>query len=317
MKRRTFLGGMGATAAVGLVGNAKAAVTTGDEGLHVRFLGSGSACWEKEPRTSKIFRRYSSALIDRRFLIDYTWMAEDMLPEGCRPDTVIYTHSHGDHYDPRAAVKLGVKHVYLQRGWLADAKRDFERAVANLGGSRFSATADAQERVPPVMPEIHPLDVCVPFNLGGYEILPLPGNHWTGKPHEQALIYKVTKRCRDGAVRLLYATDTSGLMSTVFFHGCRKDAPLTAVIMESTGNPVQKFGGMNISHSTATTVNDIFTTYLKPGKGHYMPNPGQPVYLTHIGYYEWGQKTFDEQLPAGLKLAHDGLEVTFKPTVAG
>jgi len=61
-------------------------------------------------------------------------------------------------------------------------------------------------------------------------------------------------------------------------------------------------------------VNDIFTTYLKPGKGHYMPNPGQPVYLTHIGYYEWGQKTFDEQLPAGLKLAHDGLEVTFKPT---
>ena len=295
MKRRTFLGSMGAAAAVRLVGNAKAAVTTGDEGLHVRFLGSGSACWEKEPRTSKIFRRYSSALIDGRFLIDYTWMAEDMLPEGCRPDTVIYTHSHGDHYDPRAAVKLGVKHVYLQRGWLADAKRDFEKA----GG---------------VMPKIHPLDVCVPFNLGGYEILPLPGNHWTGKPHEQALIYKVTKRCRDGAVRLLYATDTSGLMSTVFFHGCRKDAPLTAVIMESTGNPVQKFGGMNISHSTASTVNDIFTTYLKPGKGHYMPNPGQPVYLTHIGYYEWGQKTFDEQLPAGLKLAHDGLEVLFRPS---
>ena len=139
------------------------------------------------------------------------------------------------------------------------------------------------------------------------------GDHWTGKPHEQALIYKVTKRCRDGAVRLLYATDTSGLMSTVFFHGCRKDAPLTAVIMESTGNPVQKFGGMNISHSTASTVNDIFTTYLKPGKGHYMPPPGQPVYLTHIGYYEWGQRTFDDKLPPGLKLAHDGLEVFFKP----
>ncbi len=301
MKRRTFLGGMGAAAAVGLaadtVGRAVPGAPSGDEGLHVRFLGSGSACWEKEPRTSKIFRRYSSVLIDGRFLIDYTWMAEDMLPEGCRPDTVIYTHSHGDHYDPRAAVKLGVKHVYLQRGWLADAKRDFERAVAN----------------PSAMPEIHPLDVCVPFNLGGYEILPLPGNHWTGKPHEQALIYKVTKRCKDGAVRLLYATDTSGLMSTVFFHGCRKDAPLTAVIMESTGNPVQKFGGMNISHSTASTVNDIFTTYLKPGKGHYMPPPGQPVYLTHIGYYEWGQRTFDEQLPSGLKLAHDGLELLFKP----
>lgn len=298
MNRRTFLGGMGAATVVGLAGEAKADAPGDDGGLHVRFLGSGSACWEKEPRTSKIFRRYSSVLVDGAFLIDYTWMAEDMLPEGCRPDTIVYTHSHGDHYDPRAAVKLGVKHVYLQRGWLADAKRNFEKAVENVGG---------------VVPEIHPLDVCVPFNLGGYEILPLPGNHWTGKPHEQALIYKVTKRCKDGAVRLLYATDTSGLMSTVFFHGCRKDAPLTAVIMESTGNPVQKFGGMNISHSTASTVNDIFTTYLKPGRGHYMPPPGQPVYLTHIGYYEWGQRTFDDQLPPGLKLAHDGLEVLFKP----
>ena len=301
MNRRTFLGGLGAAAAVGLAGEAKANAPAGDEGLHVRFLGSGSACWEKEPRTSKIFRRYSSALIDGTFLIDYTWMAEDMLPEGCRPQAILYTHSHGDHYDPRAAVKLGVRHVYLQRGWVEDARRDFEKAVEKVGG---------------VLPEIHPLDVCVPFNLGGYEILPLPGNHWTGKPHEQALIYKVTKRCKDGPVRLLYATDTSGLMSTVFFHGCRKDAPLTAVIMESTGNPVQRFGGMNISHSTASTVNDIFTTYLKPGKGHYMPNPGQPVYLTHIGYYEWGQRTFDEQLPPGLKLAHDGLEVLFRPTGA-
>ena len=312
MKRRTFLGGMGAAAAVGLaaetVGRAVPGAPSGDEGLHVRFLGSGSACWEKEPRTSKIFRRYSSALIDGTFLIDYTWMAEDMLPEGCRPQAILYTHSHGDHYDPRAAVKLGMRHVYLQRGWVADARRDFEKAADKVGRDVLGA--------PCKTPEIHPLDVCVPFNLGGYEILPLPGNHWTGKPHEQALIYKVTKRCKDGAVRLLYATDTSGLMSTVFFHGCRKDAPLTAVIMESTGNPVQKFGGMNISHSTASTVNDIFTTYLKPGKGHYMPNPGQPVYLTHIGYYEWGQRTFDEQLPPGLKLAHDGLEVLFRPTGA-
>jgi len=238
-------------------------------------------------------------LIDGSVLIDYTWMAEDMLPEGCRPATIVYTHSHGDHYDPKAAVKLGVKDVYLQRGWMEDAKRDFAKAVAAIGG---------------IVPTIHPLDMCVPFNLGGYEILPLPGNHWTDKWYEQALIYKVTKKCKDGPVRLLYATDTSGLMSTVFFHGCRKDAPITAAIMEATGNPVQRFGGLNISHSTASGVNDIFTTYLRPGNGHYMPNPGQPVYLTHIGYYEWGQRTFEDKMPPGLQLAHDGLEVVFTPS---
>ena len=239
-----------------------------EEWLKVRFLGSGSACWDREPRTSKIFRRFSSVLIDSRFLIDYTWMAEDMLPEGCRPKVIVYTHSHPDHYDPKAAVKLGVRDVYLQRGWIEDAKRDFAKVVGQFGG---------------VMPKIHPIDVCKAFDLGGYEILPLPGNHWTGKPHEQALVYKVSKKCAHGDVRLLYATDTSGLMSAVFFHGCRRDTPVTAAIMEATGNPVQRFSGLNISHSTASTVNDIFTTWLKPGNGHYMPNPGQPVYLLALG----------------------------------
>ena len=273
-----------------------------EEGLNVRFLGSGSAGWEREPRTSKIFRRYSSILVDNRFLIDYTWMAEDMLPEGCRPKTLIYTHSHPDHYDPKAAVKLGVKDVYLQRGWVEDAKRDFAKAAAEHGG---------------VAPAIHPLDVNVPFNLAGYEILPLLGNHYTGKPYEQALIYKISKQCAGGAVRLLYATDTSGLMSSAFFIGCSPKEPITAAIMEATGNPVQKLDGLTVSHSTASMVNHVFTAYLKPGKGRYMPNPGQPVYLTHIGYDLWGrrgQNTFDKEMPSGLALASDGLEVLFKPT---
>ena len=307
IERREFIGAFAAFAGGGVTvaasSDSKHTDTVGqesfDEGMRVRFLGSGSAGWEREPRTSKIFRRYSSVLIDNRLLIDYTWMAEDMLPEGCRPTAIVYTHSHGDHYDPKAAVKLGVKDVYLQRGWVEDAKRDFAKAAAEHGG---------------VAPTIHPLDVNVPFNLAGYEILPLLGNHYTGKPYEQALIYKVSKQCAGGAVRLLYATDTSGLMSSAFFIGCPRKKPITAAIMESTGNPVQKLGGLTISHSTASMVNDIFTTYLKPGNGHYMPNPGQPVYLTHIGCRDWGQKTFDDEMPPGLALAHDGLEVLFKPT---
>ena len=75
MRRRGFLGTVASFAAVGR----DVLAVPPDEGLHVRFLGSGSACWEREPRTSKIFRRYSSVLIDSNFLIDYTWMAEDML----------------------------------------------------------------------------------------------------------------------------------------------------------------------------------------------------------------------------------------------
>lgn len=308
--RRAFIGGIGATVVAAAAPRSGAAEIveppksagpeqTGEDVLKVRFLGSGSACWEREPRTSKIFRRYSSVLIDGRFLIDYTWMTADMVPEGCRPKAILYTHSHGDHYDPKAAVKLGVEHVFLSRTWIADAKADFEKAVAAVGGR---------------MPTLHPLDIGVRFRLGKYEVMPLPGNHFTGKRYEQAQIYKVTKLCKDGPVRLLYATDTSGLMSAAFFLGCTKKEPLTAAIMEATGQPGRKFDGLQISHSTADVVNRIFTTYLRPGSGGYRPaEPGQKVYLTHIGYYEWGQNTFDDKLPPGLAVAHDGLEVEFKP----
>lgn len=92
--------------------------------------------------------------------------------------------------------------------------------------------------------------------------------------------------------------------------------PITAAIMEGTGQPGRKFDGLCISHSTADMVNDVFTTWLKPGepgKRAYTPNPGQKVWLTHIGYYEWGQNTFEDQLPSGLAVAHDGLELEFRP----
>lgn len=311
MNRRDFIVGCGGIAA-GLAASAGAEdrevasntpiAPTEEESLKVKFVGSGSACWEREPRTSKICRRYSSILVDNRFLIDYTWMGADMLPEGFAPKAIVYTHSHPDHYDPKAAVKLGVKHVFLSRTWAEDAKKEFAAAAEKLG-------------LP--APEIHPTELYRPFTLGRiYEILPLPGNHWTGRLHEQAQIYVVKKLCRTGAVRLLYATDTSGLPSGAFFGGIVKE-PLTGVIMEATGQPGRKFDGLQISHSTADTVNNIFTSYLKPKKpgekgARYTPPEGQPVYLTHIGYYEWGQRLFEDLLPKGLAVAFDGLEVDFR-----
>lgn len=302
IKRRTFLATAGAALATAAADTPDSGAPALQPSLKVKFLGSGSACWEKEPRTSKIFRRYSSILVDGRFLIDFTWMTADMLPAGFVPEGIVYTHSHPDHYDAKAAVKLGVRHVYLQRGWLADAKADFAKAVEKVGGTA---------------PEIHPLDVFKPFRLAGCEILPLPGNHWTGKLHEQALIYTVKKACAGGTVRLLYATDTSGLPAQAFFGGSMsRKHPITAAIMEATGQPGRPFDGLRISHSSADTVREIFTTWLKPGepgKRSYTPNPGQKVWLTHIGYYEWGQNTFEDRLADGFAVAHDGLEVEFRP----
>ena len=60
-----------------------------DTTMKVRFLGSGSACWKRVPRDSKIFRRYSSILVDRTFLVDYTWMTEEMMPEDVHPKAIL------------------------------------------------------------------------------------------------------------------------------------------------------------------------------------------------------------------------------------
>ena len=273
---------------------------TEDECIKVRFLGTGAADWAYAPQDVKIRRRWSSILVDNRFMIDCTQMAAEMLPEGCRPKALLYTHSHPDHYNPGAAVKLGIEHVFAHRSLIEDARRDYEKAVAAVGGR---------------MPVLHPLEIGVRFRLGPYEILPLPANHYADRPHEQALIYKVTKLCRDGAARFLYATDTSGIPSWAFFLGCRRNEPFQVAIIESCGQPGHKFDALSISHNTADRVKEIFTTFLKPGKSAYRPSsPDQPVYLTHVGYGDWGEKTFDEELGPGFKVASDGQEIEVRPS---
>lgn len=310
--RRDFIGAALAASAVG-TGCATTAAAEGiselpastgpeqtdDPSLRVRFLGTGAADWERAPRTGKIYRRWSCVLIDNRFLIDFTHKSEDMIPDGCRPKAILYTHSHPDHYDPKAALKLGVKHVFASRTWIADTKAEYEKVLAAVGGE---------------LPVFHPLDVGKRFRLGPYEILPVPGNHYADRWYEQALLYKVTKLCKDGPARLFYATDTSGIMSSAYFLACRSKEPINAVIMESCGRPGHKFDGLSISHSTADRVKEIFSTILKPGKSAYRPSsPDQPVYLTHVGYGDWGTNTFDEELGPGFRVASDGQEIEVRP----
>ena len=82
------------------------------DGLLVRFLGTGAADWNGIDSRGE-HRRLSSILLDSRTLVDLTPSCLDMIPTGVQPNTIIYTHSHGDHYNPEAALKVGVKRVYL------------------------------------------------------------------------------------------------------------------------------------------------------------------------------------------------------------
>ena len=306
MDRRSFIkiaaasalavGAKGANAAIFDGENYRNAIQQDDAGLSVRFLGTGAADWfDKDERGE--YRRLSSVLLEGHIIIDFTPSAKDMIPPMAHPDTIFYTHSHGDHYNPKAAIELGIKRVYLSNTWYDCAVADFTREAKKL---KVSA------------PEIIPLYVGQSVEVGGVRFTPAPANHATAKRYEQPLIYVVEK----GHVRLLYATDTATLpaYTTRWLNIDRHVAeakPLTAIIMEATMGMGHNEDYRLFTHSSVFDVERMVKVLTSTKR--YTPPVGQPVYLTHMARTMHGtQAELDAQLPAPLKAAYDGLEVVFR-----
>lgn len=263
----------------------------GDE-LRFRFLGTGAADWTG-PAGDGSYRRTSSALLDGTVLIDFNACNADMIPEGCHPEVVFYTHSHSDHYNAPAALKQGLKKVYVSESWAERAAKDFSEASGMTG-------------IP--APEIIPLAVGDKVSEHGLTFTALPANHATSHLDEQALIYLVEK----GDVRLLYATDTGGIMAVaarlagIDAHVPGK--PLTALVMEATMGKEYDEDFRIYTHSSVGTVLRTVNVLLKTGRLS-LPEGGC-VYLTHLARTLHGsQAKLDRTLPSPLKAAYDGLEV--------
>ncbi len=262
--------------------------------LRIRFLGTGAADWNGPDERGE-HRRLSSVLIDNQILIDYTKQARDMLPADCHPHTILYTHSHGDHYNPSDAIQLGIRSVYLSQTWFDIAVSEFRKAAKELN-------------LP--MPELRPLCIGQSLQLGDLTFSPLPANHATSHTMEQTLIYLVEK----GPVRLLYATDTGGLPAVATrlagIDAHQAGQPITALIMEATMGMKHEVDFRLFTHSSVRTVERTVEVLTQTGR--YKPHPGQYVYLTHMARTLHGtQAELDAQLPQPLRAAFDGLEVEF------
>ena len=315
MDRREFINkGAGAVVAVGLGGTvmpAFAGVTRpslqdgqdinykpedGIKGpLKVRFLGTGAADWKGRDERGEL-RRRSSVLLDDAVLIDFTPSAKDMIPEGISPEVIFYTHSHGDHYKPAAALEIGVKRVYLGSTWIERAREDFEKASAETG-----------RPAPEIIP-LAPGDMAVAYGLA---LTALPANHATGDRNEQTLMYLVEKK----DVRVLYATDTGGIPAVaariVGIDPHEDGKPITGLIMEATMGMGGDEDFRIFTHSSVETV--LRTVHMLIRQGRYLPKLNQPVYLTHMARtLHPTQAELDATLPQPLKAAYDGLEVYFQ-----
>ena len=309
MTRRHFLA---ASAAFAAFARGEDAQETETRGIRVRFLGSGAAGWNPETlKSHPNARRQSSVLLENRVLIDFTKCSFDLLPEGCHPEALFQTHSHGDHYNPEAAVKVGVKRMYVQESWATAARLEI---------------GNAAERLSLPAPEV----IALPFGKAveecGMRFTGVPANHSTSRVTDGVLertsLYLVEK----GPARLLYATDTGGIpgdaarMVGIDPHvtaNNRKrygDSPfvaepkaLTALIMEATNGEEDEDFRLFV-HSSVQTV--ARTVNMLSKNGRFQPPPGQHALLTHLAlkYRNWPAEKINAELPDTLRAAHDGLE---------
>ena len=312
-RRNVLIGG---AAAVGSLvgGRALAAEETASRGIRVRFLGSGAAGWRKElAAKSPHMRRQSSVLLENKALIDFTRCSFDMLPKDCRPEVLFRTHSHGDHYNPKAAVESGVKRMYVHESWVAAARREVSEAAQKL--SRPA-------------PEVIALQFGRPVEECGMRFTCVPANHSTSRVTEGVLertsLYLVEK----GASRLLYATDTGGIpgdaarMIGIDPHVTKENfsrfaasgpyvsepKAITAFVMEATDGDLDEDFRLFV-HSSVQVVARTVAMLIKNGR--YTPPPGQHAYITHLAikYRGWPSEKIDAELPSTLRSAHDGLEL--------
>lgn len=263
--------------------------------LKIRFLGTGSAGW-----TDKVYdgyhRNHSSILVDNHLLIDFNAMATSMIPEGVHPKTIFYTHSHADHFNAEDALNLGIERVFLNTTLMDFATKKFQ---------------EASEKTGKAMPEIIATSTLRPYRVDGITFTALPANHGTNVPGEQAVIYLMEK----GDARVLYATDTAGIMAVGaqyagFDNHCKVKNPITGLIMESTVGMDHDEDFRMFTHSSAALV--LRTAHMMLNYGLLKMKPGEKVWLTHLSRkLNPLPEEMAKTLPEPLAAAYDGLEIEF------
>ncbi|MCQ2141324.1 MAG: MBL fold metallo-hydrolase [Bacteroidales bacterium] len=299
MDRRSFLGVAAASVLAAAEQSVNAKVPEAlrfdpeEKGILVKFLGTGAASGSGP---QKLGRRHSAILVENEFLVDLTEDSLDLVPEGLVPEALFYTHSHPDHYEPSAALKLGVKKIYVSNTWFDMARKDFTKAAKEMGVS---------------MPQMYPIVVGAPVQVGEVSVTAVPANHATDNMLEQTVIYLLEKN----GVRLLYATDTAGItgfaarMIGIDAHK-KPGNPITGLIMEATMGMDHEEDFRLYNHSSVMTI--IHTVNVLMQTERLRLPAGDNVYVTHMSKsLHDPMPGIDARWPKPLKAASDGLEVVF------
>lgn len=240
--------------------------------MQLRFIGTGAADWNGPDERGE-YRRLTSTLIDGRVLIDFT---ADKLDVFNGPvDAVLITHSHSDHYDPKAIAALSPKQVWAHESWAAEARVD----GLDAQDARFGEW----------------------ISLGDLRAMPLPANHSTERPWEKASGYLIEK---DGT-RLLYMTDSAWISRRASL--LIGSEPLDAIVMDATIGPKRPDDWRIFEHSSVEMISIMVKSMLKSGRLRACA----PVFCTHMARTLWpAQSDAERMVGAPLVVCYDGMEAT-------
>lgn len=257
--------------------------------MKLQFLGTGAADWSiSARRDGDFFRRYSSALVDNRLLIDPGPHIFDFAEKTGNPDLfagvsdIIVTHSHGDHFNISTVARLAA--------CTAKPLRLFADPVV------FTLFGDSG--IPGL--ELIPLKAGIPETVGDYNVLPCRSNHGPVLPGEVTLNFIVSR----GGRSLFYGLDSGWLMYDTWLH-IRKARP-DVMIFECTIGDVagddRAFGHTSIA---------MIGLMLQTVRQQHSTADDCRYYVSHMARTLHGThgETAALLAPLGVTPAYDGLTI--------
>lgn len=254
--------------------------------MKVTFLGTGTStgvpvvgcgcriCTSGEPRNQRLRQSVKIEAKERVFLIDTTPDLRLQLLRDPIPrlDFILFTHSHADHV-------MGLDDVrpfnfFQRRTLVAYANPLTARGIRRA----FSYIWDPRTQLGGGKPQIDLREVDAPFEHDGIPIVPIPVRHgeWT------ILGYRIGP--------FAYITDTNGIPEE------------SMRLLE--GVEVLALDGLRLGppHPTHFIIDEAIEAA--------RPIGAKTTYLIHLSH-DIDHDTVDAQLPAGFRLAWDGLTLEF------
>jgi phosphoribosyl 1,2-cyclic phosphate phosphodiesterase len=253
--------------------------------MRITFLGTGTStgvpvvgcrcavCTSPDPRNQRLRQSVHIERDGRHFLIDTTPDLRLQLLRHPIPrlDFILYTHSHSDHL-------MGLDDIrpfnFRQRESIrAYASPSTAKAVRRAFSYIWDSTQLGGGK-----PQLELVEVEQPFGDEGFDIVPLPVSHgnWT------ILGFRIGP--------FAYITDTNGI----------PDATMKLL----AGVEVLALDGLRPApaHPTHFTIGEAVEVAQRIG--------ARMTYLIHLTH-EVDHDTVESTLPANIRLAWDGLELTF------